>query len=149
MWLCSSSLRVPEDTELARSASLSHRSTLLLWQTGRLTSFIPVAPLCSSPPSQTILAKKKKKNPQWWVHDYTASPLLVSVDSVCGALEDIGAWTIHIHFKKCVKYTAEFCHKRSEYRINYLFDCGSHTWTMPSNNKCPQSLPHHLLAAEE
>lgn len=48
MWLYNSSLCVPKDSELVRSASLSHRSTLLLWQTGRLTSFIPVAPLCSS-----------------------------------------------------------------------------------------------------
>ena len=46
---------VPKDTERARSASLSHRSTLLLWQTGRRTSFTAAAPLCSSSSSSTVL----------------------------------------------------------------------------------------------
>lgn len=93
MQLSNSSLCVPKDTELAQSASLSHRSTPLLWQTGRLTSFIPVAPLCSSFSSKTILTITSVLSA--WLHSVPRCLLLIW----SGAPVDISAPTLLIRIK--------------------------------------------------
>lgn len=105
--LSNSSLCVPEDAALARSASLSHRSTLLLWQTGRLTSFIPVAPLCSSS-SQTIRTITSLVSA--WLHSVPRCFLLIWRS----ALVDISAPALCIHLQENALNTQQRAVKTSE-----------------------------------
>ena len=119
MWLYNSSLCVPADTEPARSASLSHRSTLLLWQTGRLTSFILVAPLRSpsspssaSSSSQTILTITSAVSA--WLHSVPRCFFFVCfffpfLLIQCGTPVDISAPTLHVHLKNASKCTMGSC----------------------------------------
>lgn len=127
MRLYNSSLCVPKDTELARSASLSHRSTPLLWQTGRLTSFIPVAPLCSS----FFFQDNPHNNLGGECMTTQCSPLL-SVDSVQRTGGYQRSNTPH-SFKKRVEYTAESCHGitkgQSTDLITFHCECVQHWLT--------------------